>query len=256
MQRLRALPSVDWVSCSKLAAKPEFWNLTEDTKRAPLVDAWRSSTSTPISRLMLPRLPHSTTTSGRRSSPFAEPTTGFPRSSTRRAVNAFVALLNGNNQPNRDPKNTREGVDQMTSTIPMEPWPWPDDLDAMIAAPGFHAVLFEDHRVRVLEGRVSPSTTVPVHTHRWGGILYVLSTSDFVRRDPEGNVLADTRASGSKPVVGTAVWGGPLTPHSFENVGSSEFHTITVEMKDQDLPSTRSERVPNQHTSHNQRPEE
>ncbi len=73
---------------------------------------------------------------------------------------------------------------------------------------------------------------MPVHTHRWGGVLYIIATSDFVRRDPQGNVLADTRASGSTPISGSAVWGAPLTPHSLENVGSVEFRTLTVEMKD------------------------
>jgi hypothetical protein len=29
-------------------------------------------------------------------------------------------------------------------------WRWPADLDALIAAPDFHTVLFEDDRVRVL----------------------------------------------------------------------------------------------------------
>lgn len=111
-------------------------------------------------------------------------------------------------------------------------WPWPDDLDALVAAPAFHAVLFEDDRVRVLDGRVAPGATVPVHTHRWGGVLHIIATSDFVRRDPDGNVLADTRALKSKPVLGSAVWGAPLTPHSLENVGGEEFHTLTVEMKD------------------------
>jgi hypothetical protein len=111
-------------------------------------------------------------------------------------------------------------------------WPWPDDLDAMIAAPGFHTVLFEDDRVRVLDGRVPPGSTVPVHTHRWGGVLYIIATSDFVRRDPDGNVLADTRVSKTAPIVGSAVWGAPLTPHSLENVGTEEFRTLTVEMKE------------------------
>lgn len=113
-------------------------------------------------------------------------------------------------------------------------WPWPDALDARSAAPQFHALLYEDERVRVLDGRVPPGVTVPVHTHRWGGVLYILSTSDFVRRDPEGNVLVDTRVSGTTPIVGSATWGGPLTPHTFENVGSQEFRTLTVEMKDDD----------------------
>ena len=116
-------------------------------------------------------------------------------------------------------------------------WPWPEDLDAMIAAPDFHTVLFEDSRVRVLDGRVAPGATVPVHTHRWGGVLYILASSDFVRRDPEGTVLADTRLSKSTPTLGTAVWGAPLTPHSLENVGRGAFRTLTVEMKDGNAPS-------------------
>jgi hypothetical protein len=111
-------------------------------------------------------------------------------------------------------------------------WPWPDDLDALIAAPEFHTVLFEDGRVRVLDGRVRPGAIVPVHTHRWGGVLYILAASDFVRRDPDGNVIADTRTSSSRPIEGTAMWGAPLTPHSLENVGRDEFRTLTVEMKD------------------------
>ena len=121
----------------------------------------------------------------------------------------------------------------MTSGSPPTSWPWPDDLDAMTAAPGFHTVLFEDDRVRVLDGRVPPGATVPVHTHRWGGVLYILGSSDFVRRDPDGNVLADTRALKSTPITGTAVWGAPLTPHSLENVGNEEFRTLTVELKDE-----------------------
>jgi hypothetical protein len=102
----------------------------------------------------------------------------------------------------------------------------------MIAAPGFHTVLYEDNRVRVLDGRVPPGATVPVHTHRWGGVLYIIATSDFVRRDPDGNVLADTRVTKTTPIAGSAVWGAPLAPHSFENVGREEFRTLTVEMKD------------------------
>jgi hypothetical protein len=115
---------------------------------------------------------------------------------------------------------------------PSDLWPWPESLDAVQAAPAFHAVLFEDHRVRVLDGVVRPGEIVPVHTHRWAGVLYILGTSDFVRRDPQGAVLVDTRISGSTPVLGAATWAMPLTPHTFENVGTSEFHTLTVEMKD------------------------
>ena len=127
--------------------------------------------------------------------------------------------------------NSRDVILLTGASTPAE-WPWPDDLDAIVAAPEFRTVLFEDDRVRVLDGRGPPGATVPVHTHWWGGVLYILATSHFVRRDPAGNVLADTRASRTPPILGAAAWGAPLTPHSLENVGSEEFRTLTVEMKD------------------------
>jgi mannose-6-phosphate isomerase-like protein (cupin superfamily) len=118
----------------------------------------------------------------------------------------------------------------MTDTGSSE-WPYLAELDAMVAAPDYHDLLFEDDRVRVLDAHVAPGDTGPVHTHQWGGVLYILSDSDFVRRDPDGTVLADTRLSASDLADGSAVWGDPLTPHSLENVGSKELRTITVEMK-------------------------
>jgi hypothetical protein len=71
-------------------------------------------------------------------------------------------------------------------------WPWPESLDAVVAAPEHHAVLLENERVRVLEARVERNDTVPVHTHRWPGVQCVLSFADFVRRDTAGAVLVDS----------------------------------------------------------------
>ena len=101
----------------------------------------------------------------------------------------------------------------------------------MSAAPEHHTLLFENDHVRVLDAHVRPGETVPVHTHCWPGVLYILGVSDFVRRDPEGNVLLDTRDSSSQAPPGSAVWGEPLTPHTLENVGDHELRNITVELK-------------------------
>jgi hypothetical protein len=72
-------------------------------------------------------------------------------------------------------------------------WPWPEALDALQAAPRHHQLILENDRVRVLDTRISPGDTVPVHTHRWPAVLHVMSWSDFVRRDADGQVLRDTR---------------------------------------------------------------
>ena len=112
-------------------------------------------------------------------------------------------------------------------------WPWPDSLDALVAAPLHHTLLFENARVRVLDTRIAPGQTVPVHTHRWSSVLYVLGWGDFVRRDDTGRVLVDTRTQPPPSKPPTVRWSGPLPPHSLENVGQSEIHIISVELKEE-----------------------
>ena len=111
-------------------------------------------------------------------------------------------------------------------------WPWPESLDAVVAAPEHHAVLLENERVRVLETRVERNDIVPVHTHRWPGVQYILSFADFVRRDTAGEVLIDSRGmdiSREKPLV---LWSAPIPPHTLENVGDRVIHAIVIELKD------------------------
>jgi hypothetical protein len=110
-------------------------------------------------------------------------------------------------------------------------WPWPDELDAMIAAASSHRKLFENDQVRYLEVIIRPGEFVPVHTHRWCSVIYVQSTGDFIRRDGEGRVLFDSRKAGALPKTPAVEWVGPLPPHSIENVGTSVVHLLTVELK-------------------------
>jgi hypothetical protein len=104
-------------------------------------------------------------------------------------------------------------------------------LDAMVKAPDHHFVLLDNSTVRVLDTKVEPGQRTPVHAHEWPAALYVLSWSDFVRYDPEGNVLLDSRTFATKPAVGSALWGAPIGPHFVENVGSTVLHILAVEIK-------------------------
>jgi hypothetical protein len=103
-------------------------------------------------------------------------------------------------------------------------------LDAMITAPDHHAVLFENERVRVLDTRLTPGQRTPVHAHEWPAALYVISWSDFLRRDDQDNIMVDSRDR-AVPALGAALWLDPLPPHSVENIGSVDLHIIAVEMK-------------------------
>ena len=114
----------------------------------------------------------------------------------------------------------------------LNPPDWPDELDALRAAAQHHVLLFENEFVRVLDARIPPGQTVPLHTHRWPSTLYILTWSDFVRRDAKGRVLADSSHL-AKVFPGNALWSGPLPPHTLENVGGSDLHAISVELKSQ-----------------------
>ncbi len=118
-----------------------------------------------------------------------------------------------------------------TSAIAAAKWPWPDSLDALIAAPEFHTLIFENEHVRVVHTHIPAGKTVPVHTHRWPCVLTVNSWSDLVRRDEHGNVLLDTRTLPQKPQLQTPTWQEALPPHSVENVGEATIDTIQVEIK-------------------------
>ncbi len=117
-----------------------------------------------------------------------------------------------------------------TSAVPSVSWPWPDSLDALIAAPEFHTLIFENERVRVVHTHIPPGKTVPVHTHRWPCVLTINSWSDLIRRDDRGNVLKDTRQS-PPPALNTPTWQEALPPHSVDNVGGGTIDTIQVEIK-------------------------
>ncbi len=112
-------------------------------------------------------------------------------------------------------------------------WPWPDSLDALIAAPDHHRLLLENEAVRVLEVHIPPGQFVPVHTHRWPSVIFTLSAADFIRRDAEGKLLLDTRVTPFPSPRPAAEWLPPLLPHSVENVGTTGIRLFSVELKRQ-----------------------
>lgn len=108
---------------------------------------------------------------------------------------------------------------------------WPEALDALVAAPDHHTLLFETASVRVLDTKIPPRGQTPVHTHRWPSVLYVMSWSSFVRRDADGQVILDSRTVSELAAAPTVLWSAPLAPHSLENVGELDLRVISVELK-------------------------
>lgn len=110
-----------------------------------------------------------------------------------------------------------------------ESWPWPESLDAVIAAPLHHTLIFENDRVRVLDTRIPKGDTVPVHTHKWPAVYYTIESGEFIRRDQDGKLIFDTRQMpGPRNAAG---WMEYNLPHSIENVGETDIRLISFEVK-------------------------
>ena len=106
-------------------------------------------------------------------------------------------------------------------------------FDAPLAAPEQHKVVFENERMRIIEFKVKPGEFVPVHTHRWASVNYVLRLSDFLSYDADGNLKLYSRTGGFGGREGEAFCLPPFPPlHAVENIGEREMHGISVELKD------------------------
>lgn len=109
---------------------------------------------------------------------------------------------------------------------------WPPQLDALVAAPAHHTLLFENERVRVLETCIPAGHTTAIHTHRWPATFVITSFSHFVRRDGDGHVTSDSRTIPALTDPPETMWSEALPPHSLENVGDRDLRLISVEVKD------------------------
>ena len=116
-------------------------------------------------------------------------------------------------------------------SAPFESILWPLELDALAGAPEHHTLLFENDSVRILDTRIPPGGRTPVHTHRWPTALYILSWSFFVRRDSRGEITLDSRTVPALAGLPSGLWSPALPAHSLENVGTSDLHVISVELK-------------------------
>jgi len=82
---------------------------------------------------------------------------------------------------------------------------------------------FENAYVRVYEYRIQPGVKDPMHSHPHG-LVYVLAGGSLRSTSPAGEVAVhDLKA-------GDLSWREALS-HSLENVGKSELHALSIELK-------------------------
>jgi quercetin dioxygenase-like cupin family protein len=124
------------------------------------------------------------------------------------------------------PHGEQEGGDAMGAE---HDWTWPPSMDAVVAAPGSHRVLFENDDVRVLEVTIAAGHREPEHTHRDPSVMIVDGPARI--RYYQGDTLTFSSPPDPVPAGTRASWMAPEGPHSVENVDDHPYHAIRVELK-------------------------
>ena len=101
--------------------------------------------------------------------------------------------------------------------------------DVVKVSPGTDKVLLENDRVRVLDVRAKPGQKVPMHSHP-ANVVYALSDYKIRFTYPDGKTeVREGKAGGTR-------WNEAVT-HSSENVGTTEFHLVQIELKGAATPA-------------------
>jgi len=118
-----------------------------------------------------------------------------------------------------------------------DPAQWDPKLDAVIAAPAHHKVLFENDRLRVLEVTLQPDEEEPVHHHRWPSVFVFDQVRPPIHDiSPDGTPLPPNR----DVVQAVEKWDGkgclvvhmaPQPAGRVLNASGQTLHGIRVEMK-------------------------
>ena len=118
-----------------------------------------------------------------------------------------------------------------------DPATWDPALDAVVAAPKHHKVLFENDRLRVIEVTLEPNDEEPVHHHRWPSV-FVFDAIEGPIHDiaPDGTQLPDNR----DVIRALSSWDGqgclvvhmaPQPAGRVLNGSSKTLHGVRIEMK-------------------------
>ena len=118
-----------------------------------------------------------------------------------------------------------------------DPAQWDPKLDAVVAAPANHKIVFENERLRVLEVILEPEEEEPTHHHRWPSV-FVFDQVEGPIHDmaPDGSMAPPNR----DVIQAIQAWDGkgclivhmaPQPAGRVLNASSKTLHGIRVEMK-------------------------
>jgi hypothetical protein len=102
---------------------------------------------------------------------------------------------------------------------------WPPHLDALVAAPANHRLLFEDDAVRVLEVTVEPGERENLHHHCWPSLMVVLAWPNYRNFDANGNEIPPSGGTPVSPAPPRALRLPPQRLHAIE-VAADALHSF------------------------------
>ena len=111
---------------------------------------------------------------------------------------------------------------------------WPAELDALVAAPESHIVIFENDSVRALRKIVPAGTTEPVHVHRLPSVMIVHQPARIRYFHGTGELLWESPHDADL-AVRQPQWMEPEGPHWIENVDSRPYEAYRIELKRAEL---------------------
>jgi hypothetical protein len=114
-------------------------------------------------------------------------------------------------------------------SISNDGWPWPPEMDGVLAAPETHKVLLENDAVRVLEVTIPAGEREPEHTHRLPSTM-IVDHPAMIRYYREG-VLVFSAQEGASANAPVGQWMEPEGPHAVENCDTTTYHAFRVELK-------------------------
>jgi hypothetical protein len=118
-----------------------------------------------------------------------------------------------------------------------DPEQWDPALDAVIAAPANHKVVYENDRLRVLEVILKPYEEEPTHHHRWPSVFVFDQVQGPIHdMAPDGTIAPPNR----DVIQAIQAWDGlgclvvhmaPQPAGRVLNASGKTLHGIRVEMK-------------------------
>lgn len=96
-------------------------------------------------------------------------------------------------------------------------------MDPLKLSPQYYKMRLENARVRVLEYHLKPGEKEIMHSHA-EGIVVALADATVKQSFPDGSTVTHPSRAGD------VTWRDPLT-HAAENIGTTEAHYLSVELK-------------------------